>query len=135
MMRGLWALFFGALAMSVLAGAFSVVEQGGEFQVLHRGKVLVSSVKGIGMNDGGLGKEPKASPATLKDGTQVWNRWSEHRDTRIRMEVALKGDGSEVEITVMGESELYAEERRRFLELTLPRDAVAGCQAEGPAIW
>ena len=131
MMRGLWALFFGALAMSVLAGAFSVVEQGGEFQVLHRGKVLVSSVKGIGMNDGGLGKEPKASSATLKDGTRVWNRWSEHRDTRIRLEVALKGDGSEVEITVMGESELYAEERRRFLELTLPRDAVAGCQAEG----
>ena len=133
MMRNLFAVAFCALALSALAGAgaFTVEEQDGDFRVLHRGKVLLDSVKAVALADGGLGLEPKASSAVLKDGTRVWNRWSEARETRIRLEVAVKGDGSEVEITMIGECEAYAKEQRRLVEIRLPWKAVEGCAYEG----
>ncbi len=133
--RRFWGMVCGCLALAMPAwgasGAFSVEEKGGDFQVLHRGKVLMESVVASSLPDGGLGLEPKASKAVLPDGTRVWNRWSEHRDTRIRLEVALKGDGSSVEITMVGECEAYAKYRSRGLELRMPGEAVAGCSYEG----
>ena len=133
MKRSLFAMVFCALAVSVWAGAgaFSVEEKDGEFRVLRRGKVLLESVRAVALDDGGLGLEPKSSSATLKDGTRVWNRWSEARETRIRLEVAVKGDGSEVEITMIGECEAYALHRKRLLEIGLPWEAVSGCAFEG----
>ena len=130
-MRCLVAMCFCALTLLAGTGAFTVEEQGDGFRVLHRGRVLLDSVKAVGQKDGGLGREPKASSGVLADGTRVWNRWSEHPDTRIRLEVALKGDGSEVEITMIGTCFHYAEERARLLELSMPWEAVAGCAYEG----
>ena len=36
----------------------------------------------------------KSSFATLADGTRVWNRWSEVKDRRFRLEVAERADGA-----------------------------------------
>ena len=131
MMRGVVALLFCALSVFAAAGAFTVEERGGEFRVLRRGKVLLDSVRAIGANDGGLGRNPKASSSVLKDGTKVWNRWSEDPETRIRLEVTLKGDGSEVEITMIGTTFVYSQELTRLLELSMPWEAIAGCSYEG----
>ena len=86
------------LLTTVLYAELTVEEQGGVIRVLRDGQPLVESVT-LSLLDAEL-IEPKQNAKTLPDGTRVWNLWSEHQDTRVRMEVARRRDGA-VEISML----------------------------------
>ncbi|MBQ7179385.1 MAG: hypothetical protein IJS08_18355 [Victivallales bacterium] len=129
------ALFF-CLATAwafALPGAFTVEQTGDtSFKVFHRGKLLIESISATGCNEGDFGLPPiRHVKKTLSDGTQVWTSWSENLDTAIRQEIAVKGDGSEVEFTMIGEIPLYGQESTRNVQIKLPWNAINGCKYEG----
>ncbi|MBO4514013.1 MAG: hypothetical protein J5746_14750 [Victivallales bacterium] len=94
----------------------TVREQDGTLQVLRDGKVLVKSIR-LSLLDTEL-KEPKRSNNVQKDGSQVWNIWSEHPDTRVRMEVARRSDGA-VEISMLSNMLPMPVSRHRYVYLDL----------------
>ena len=115
-----------AAAVWAAPGAFTVDSDGkGGFVIRHRGTVLVSSVKSLGV--------PSAAPKaeTLADGTRVWNLWNANRDASVRQEIALKADGSEVEITMIGEAEAFCPTPARCVYLSVPQPLVEGWSYEG----
>ena len=102
-------------------GALTVEEGDGGFRVSRNGATLISSVT---VDRGAIGGEDvKSSFATLPDGTKVWNRWSEVRDRRFRLEVAQRADGA-IEITMTGQMEAESKVRRRLLCLDFPKAAL-----------
>ncbi len=135
MKSALFLLLFCALPLFAAPGAFTIEPQGDSFRILHRGKVLVSAIHAHSREDGRFGLDPiKTAEATLPDGTRVWNRWSENPDTRIRLEVAVKGDGSEIELNMLGETVAYSADMTRTVDLILPWEALAGCDYQGLVI-
>ncbi|MBQ6472166.1 MAG: hypothetical protein IJJ33_09295 [Victivallales bacterium] len=114
------------LWMALFAGAFEVREENGRFLITHGGREIVAAI-----DSSGLGEGSKASQTRLPDGGRAWNRWSEQRDTRIRQEVAVTADGSEVEITMIGECDAYPASPERQIVLTVPWRTVAGKRYRG----
>ncbi len=112
------------IALSIVARAeLSVEERGGRLCVLRNGRVLVSE---ISVDRGGIGDgDIRCSSAVMQDGTRVWNRWSEVKDRRFRLEVAARSDGA-VEITMMGQMGPDSKVRRRLLCLDIPAAALDG---------
>jgi len=111
---------FGSIA--VWAGPFSVVDRrNGTFDVLREGRPVAScSVKRGACDEADV----KSSVVTLPTGTRVWNRWSESRDRRFRLEVAEREDGA-VEVTMSGEADADSDCRQRWLELRIPAAVLA----------
>ena len=60
----------------------------------------------------------RLSFAVRPDGTKVWNRWSEVRDRRFRLEVGARADGA-VELTMSSEADIDCTPCDRFLELVV----------------
>lgn len=112
------------VALAGLRGlALEVVEKDGIFSVVRDGTAVVT---GIAVDRGDVGSDDvKTSFATLSDGTKVWNRWSEVRDRRFRLEVAQRADGA-VEISMSAQMEPSSKCRRRFLDLMLPEAVYRG---------
>ena len=122
--RGL-AVVVLTVAAFAARGALQVGEVEGRLRVLRDGVTLVSamSVDRGSVDD----SDVKSSFATLTDGTRVWNRWSEVKDRRFRLEVAERADGA-VEITMSGQSDADSTLRTRMLNLDVP-EAVFGGKA------
>lgn len=103
--------------------ALEVVERDGVLSVTRDGRTVVSSVA---VDRGDVGSDDvKGSFAEQPDGTKVWNRWSEVRDRRFRLEVAKRADGA-VEITLAGQMEPESACRKRHLDLHLDGEAFRG---------
>lgn len=99
------------------AVALDVVERDGVLSIARGNETIVSALT---VDRGDVGNEDvQMSFRALPDGSKVWNRWSEVRDRRFRLEVAKRIDGA-VEITVAGQMEPSSSCRRRFLDLHLP---------------
>ena len=114
------------VAMSSLAASagLRVEDKDGVLSVRDGDRVVVSQVaayRGEGVDETGS----RRSFATLADGTKVWNRWSEARDGRYRLEVAERPDGA-VEITLLGTVSPFDAIRTRALALTVPAATFAG---------
>lgn len=120
------ALLFSASALACMACAgrsLTVEEHDGTFKVMRNGKVLVSAVVADrGCTDR---QDVKSSFVRKDDGSKVWNRWSEKRDGRFRLEIAERADGA-VEITMLGQVDPEDRIRRRTLRLELPEAVLAG---------
>ncbi len=128
MKKLLFLLLCLSAALSAAPGAFTVTPTpDGDFVIKHRGKVLVSSVRSTG-----LPAKP-AQELTAADGTRVWNLWNDQHDRRIRQEIALKADGSEVEITMLGEAAAYCPTPDRLINIHVPYAALEGYSYEGLA--
>ena len=110
-------------ARAAQAGALDVVERDGSLSVVCGGRTVVSSLA-VDRGDVGDG-DVRTSTAELPDGSKVWNRWSEVRDRRFRVEVAKRADGA-VEITMAGTVDAESAVRRRWLELRLSEDVFRG---------
>ena len=113
-------------AMVTLALALSVSEDNGVLKVLRGGRVVVDS---IGVERGVDAADVKSSCTKRADGTRVWNRWSEVRDRRFRLEVAERSDGA-VEITMTGQADADSAVRDRFLNIDVPAAALEGLPYE-----
>ena len=100
----------------------SVTEEDGVLKVLRDGKVLVDS---IAVERGVDSSDVKSSCTSLADGTRVWNRWSEVKDRRFRLEVAERTDGA-IEITMTGQADADSAVRDRLLNVDLPAAALDG---------
>ncbi len=109
------------LLTTVLYAELTVEEQGGVIRVLRDGQPLVESVT-LSLLDAEL-IEPKRNAKTLPDGTRVWNLWSEHQDSRVRMEVARRGDGA-VEISMLSNILPLSARASRFIQLKLAAGAL-----------
>ncbi len=125
------SLFLFALLATACAGPFTVVADGDHIAIHHRGRVLVETVRTSAMPRGEFGLAPKQSETTLPDGTRVWNRWSEDPETRIRQEIALAPDGSQVEISMLTSAKADHKYHDRLLDLFLPWERVQGLHYEG----
>ena len=109
------------------AFALDVVERDGQFSVLRDGSPIVT---GISVDCGGMGRDDvRASFAEMDDGSKVWNRWSEVRDRRFRLEVAKRAD-SAVEISMSAQMEPSCTNGRRLLEIVLEDSAFKGSPYE-----
>ena len=114
------------LCVALMTSAFEVLEKNGSLVIAQNGREIVSSIESSGLDAGARTDERR-----LADGGRVWNRWTEQADSRIRQEVAVKGDGSEVEITMIGECDAYPAKPERQIVLTVPWRAVAGKSYRG----
>ncbi|MBR6471341.1 MAG: hypothetical protein IKS83_06060, partial [Victivallales bacterium] len=123
-------LFLLFTSLVTLAGPFTVEANGDAFVIKYRGEILVESVESVALS-GQLGLNPQRSESTLPDGTRVWNRWSEHPESRIRQEIALAPDGSQVEISMLGSAKAFDANLQRTLTLAVPWTVVEGMNYEG----
>ena len=105
----------------LLASLAVVADDHGGLSVLRQGTPVISSFR----FDCGTNAVFQKSYAELKDGTKVWNRWSEDPESSGRLEVAERPDGA-VEITMAGRVACKSEKRTRLLELTVPASLVDG---------
>ena len=104
------------LFLTMLLAALSVVERNGTIQVERDGQPLVRS---ISVDRGALdGRDVRRSTVVAKDGSKVWNVWSEDEGRKFRLEVAERKDGA-VEITMAGHVDGESASRLRFLRLGL----------------
>lgn len=122
-MKGACACVLLLAALTARAGSLDVVERDGLLSVVCGGRTVVSSLT-VDRGDVGDG-DVRTSYAELPDGSKVWNRWSEVRDRRFRLEVAKRADGA-VEITLAGQMEPSSACRRRILDLHLPDASFRG---------
>ena len=121
--RRAWIIAAVTAAAAVAQGALKVEERNGRLRVLRNGAELVSSVS---VDRGDVdASDIRSSCEMLADGTKVWNRWSEVKDRRFRLEVAERSDGA-IEITMTGQMEFESKIRRRLLNLDLPDGALKG---------
>lgn len=126
-------IFFVSGMLTLLSGPFTVETEGDHFVIRHRGQVLFDSVQSYAL-DRQFGLNPQCSTTTLPDGTRVWNKWSEAPETRIRQEIALAPDGSQVEISMMGSAKAFDENQKRTINLTIPWKTVENMTFEGLAV-
>jgi len=105
----------------LLAALAVVADDQGGISVLRQGTPVISSFR----LDCGTNAVFQKSYAKLKDGTKVWNRWSEDPESSGRLEIAERPDGA-VEITMAGRVACKSENRTRLLELTVPASLVDG---------
>ena len=128
-------VFYGAVLLLAMAsplkaaGPFAVRADGGNFAILYRGKVLVKTIEASNLE--AAAPELRRAEKVMPDGTKVWNLWREDREKRIRLEIALGADGSQVEISMKGEARPYAEFPDRLLKLAVPMAAIDGKNYEG----
>lgn len=109
--------FAAILGACLLAGGLSVREESGKCSVVLGTVPVVESVSVVrGVADDA---DVRSSFAVRPDGTKVWNRWSEVRDRRFRLEVGARADGA-VELTMSSEADIDCTPCDRFLELVVP---------------
>lgn len=119
-MKSTWSIVLaGALGAASASAALTVSErEDGSFAVLRDGKTLVESAA----FQCGKPKPVRIEKSfeTAPDGAKVWNRWSDEREGRFRMEVVERPDGA-VEMSVFGETDGAASNRLRGLRLEIPK--------------
>ena len=120
-----WSIALAAAFCAVSASAALTVSEreDGSFSVLRDGKVLVESAAFHCASPKPARIEK--SFETAPDGAKVWNRWSEEREGRFRMEVVERPDGA-VEMSVFGETDGWATNRLRGLRLEIPVRVLKG---------
>ncbi|MBE6367164.1 MAG: hypothetical protein E7052_04560 [Lentisphaerae bacterium] len=128
-MRVVLTFFLLGMFSMLSGGVFSIRQDGNEFAVLYRNNVLVSTVSSSNLGSDAAGV--RSSVQTMPDGTRVWNIWRQDKACRIRQEIALKADGSQVEISMKGEAAPYSENPARLLQLALPMDLLDGKKYTG----
>jgi len=114
----------------IWAGDFSVKNTGDDFQVLYKGNVLVDSIV---HKFSGVEKpyDLKRSHTVLPDGREVWNIWSEHKESRFRQEIVLTPAKDEVEITMLTEATAWPRHPVRIGNITVPWNVVENMSYDG----
>lgn len=109
---------------SLVFARFSIKSDApGKFSIYRDDTLLIDNVS-VETNSKEI-PDLQHSHQTMPDGTDVWNTWSENRECRTRLELALRPDNT-VEITMMGFAEAMQENRMRTLALYIPENLLLG---------
>jgi len=112
-----WLMLIYAAVGSVMASEkiFTVSETGeGVFSIQYRGKELLKNIHVL-IRDDNAPVAMQKSKQILPDGTTVWNLWNEEYETRFRWEIVESADGSQLEISLLGEAPAYPVHANRRL--------------------
>ncbi|MBQ6472114.1 MAG: hypothetical protein IJJ33_09035 [Victivallales bacterium] len=104
-------------------GSLTIQEKDGGFSVLRDGKPFIESLR-LSLGETTI-RDAKRRVAALPDGGRVWNLWSEHPQTRVRLEIAQRQDGS-IEITMASNVLPYSESKTRMVMLDFASGALDG---------
>ena len=121
------------LSLAGSAAEFRIEEiPDGNFRIFYGSEMVVDSVITSVTNNQRKEKR-KTAKTILPDGGTAYNLWSEEPHSSFRTEVAVSGDGSEVEITYMTEASAYAPDvtAGKTLQLLLPFESWKGKTIEG----
>ena len=124
-MRFLKTMAAAAVSIAAVAahGALRVVEKDGSFSILRDGATVVESIR---VDRGDVPDDDvKSTFAVTKDATRAWNRWSEEKGRRFRLEVVERRDGA-VEITMAGQVDWNSPFKRRRIAVGVPAGAFDG---------